>query len=178
MWDVVNKTSQSWTKRLNINQTFFGLAGWRQNQIIRSYSSLFLLCTMYSCTAYAQASVTIVNIVGLELNTQTNNFQQFFGGHVKQIQPSLRTSWRRLAKRMTRPWRSGFYQGSHAMPRRNIIYFVSHIICYRSIAYLVQLRIMTQMVELKANMKGLYRNADYTCNGCGVKPTMEDQAMC
>ena len=69
LWDAVDKTSQSWTKRLNINQTFFGLAGWRQNQIICSYSSLFLLCTMYSCTAYAQASVTIINIVGLELNT-------------------------------------------------------------------------------------------------------------
>ena len=177
MWDVVNKTSQSWTKRLNINQTFFGLAGWRQNQIIRSYSSLFLLCTMYSCTACTgQCHHCKHSRAGIKYTDK--QFLAVFGGHVKQIQPSLRTSWRRLPKRMTRPWRSGFYQGSHAMPRRNIIYFVSHIICYRSIAFLVQLRIMTQMVELKANMKGLYRNADYTCNGSGVKRTMEDQAMC
>jgi hypothetical protein len=38
-------------------------------------------------------------------------------------------------------------------------------------------RIRTSMVELKANMKGMYKNGDYSCLGCGDKDAIEDQGV-
>ena len=40
----------------------------------------------------------------------------------------------------------------------------------------LKFRIRTNMVELKANMKGSYRDGDYSCLGCGNKSTVEDQS--
>ena len=40
----------------------------------------------------------------------------------------------------------------------------------------LQFRIRTNMVDLKANMKGRYRDLDYSCLGCGDKATVEDQS--
>ena len=40
----------------------------------------------------------------------------------------------------------------------------------------LQFRIRTNMVDLKANMKGRYRDGDYSCLGCGDKATVEDQS--
>ena len=40
----------------------------------------------------------------------------------------------------------------------------------------LQFRIRTNMVELKANMKGMYKNGDYSCLGCGDKDAIEDQS--
>ena len=40
----------------------------------------------------------------------------------------------------------------------------------------LQFRIRTNMVELKANMKGMYKDGDYSCLGCGDKASIEDQS--
>ena len=34
---------------------------------------------------------------------------------------------------------------------------------------MLQFRIRTNMVELKANMKGMYKDGDYSCLGCGAR---------
>ena len=39
-----------------------------------------------------------------------------------------------------------------------------------------QFRIRTNMVDLKANMKGMYKDKDYSCMGCGDKASVEDQS--
>ena len=40
----------------------------------------------------------------------------------------------------------------------------------------LKFRIRTNMVELKGNMKGSYRDSDFSCLGCGDKSTVEDQS--
>ena len=40
----------------------------------------------------------------------------------------------------------------------------------------LQFRIRTNMVELKANMKGSYKDGDFSCPGCGDKASVEDQS--
>ena len=40
----------------------------------------------------------------------------------------------------------------------------------------LQFRIRTHMVDLKGNMKGKYKNGDYSCLGCGDEATVEDQS--
>ena len=40
----------------------------------------------------------------------------------------------------------------------------------------LQFRIKTNMLELKGNMKGSYRDMDYSCLGCANKATVEDQS--
>ena len=40
----------------------------------------------------------------------------------------------------------------------------------------LQFRIRTNMVELKANMKGRFKDGDYSCIGCGDKTTIENQS--
>ena len=40
----------------------------------------------------------------------------------------------------------------------------------------LQFRIRTNMVELKANTKGRYKDGDYSCLGCGDKATIENQS--
>ena len=40
----------------------------------------------------------------------------------------------------------------------------------------LQFRIRTNMVELKANMKGRCKDGDYSCLGCGDKTTIENQS--
>jgi hypothetical protein len=40
----------------------------------------------------------------------------------------------------------------------------------------LQFRIRTNMVELKANMKGSYKNGDFSCLGCGDMASVEDQS--
>ena len=40
----------------------------------------------------------------------------------------------------------------------------------------LQFRIRTNMVELKANMKGSYKGGAYSCLGCGDKASVEDQS--
>ena len=39
-----------------------------------------------------------------------------------------------------------------------------------------QFRLRTKMVDLKANMKGMYKDKDYSCMGCGDKASVEDQS--
>ena len=40
----------------------------------------------------------------------------------------------------------------------------------------LQFRIRTNMVECKGNMKGQYKDGDYTCPGCNVSGSVEDQS--
>ena len=40
----------------------------------------------------------------------------------------------------------------------------------------LQFRIRTHMVDLKGNMKGRYKDGDYSCPGCGDQATVEDQS--
>ena len=40
----------------------------------------------------------------------------------------------------------------------------------------IQFRMRTNMLQLKANMKGSYKDGDYSCLGCGDKASVEDQS--
>ena len=40
----------------------------------------------------------------------------------------------------------------------------------------LQFRIITNMVELKTNTKGRYKDGDYSCLGCGDKAAIENQS--
>ena len=40
----------------------------------------------------------------------------------------------------------------------------------------LQFRIRTNMVELKANMKGRHKDGDYSCLGCEEKASIENQS--
>ena len=50
-------------------------------------------------------------------------------------------------------------------------------IIWKPSAYqIADFRIRNNMVELKANMKGSYKDGDYSCLGCGDKASVEDQS--